>query len=382
MVAAVFVAVVVGYGSASAQSPTTEAIPGTTITVNTKEDESTPNDGKCSLREAIQNANDNAQTSPDCKAGSATEEDGILFALGKKATITLDSQLPTITDASGLSINGQKAKITISGNDAVRVFQVNSGAEVTLARLTVAHGKANGLGGGMSNDGTLTVLNSTFSGNNASDGGGIENLGTLEVTNSTFSNNSSSTAGGAIRISGGTLEVTNSTFSNNSSQQGGGGIENLGTLEVTNSTFSNNSSAQSSPGGGAIFNGTGRTATLSNTIMANSPSGGNCSNLGTLTDGGYNIDDGTTCGFSATNLSQPSTDPLLDPKGLQNNGGPTKTIRILQGSPATSVIPKGENGCGTEIKTDQRGVKRPKGPGCDIGAFEKTLHVQPNPEPV
>jgi CSLREA domain-containing protein len=326
MVAAVFVAVVAGYGSASAQSPTTEAIPGTTITVNTKEDESTPNDGKCSLREAIQNANDNAQTSPDCKAGSATEEDGILFALGKKATITLDSQLPTITDASGLSINGQKAKITISGNDAVRVFQVNSGAEVTLARLTVAHGKANGLGGGMSNDGTLTVLNSTFSGNNASDGGGIENLGTLEVTNS---------------------------------------------------TFSNNSSAQSSPGGGAIFNGTGRTATLSNTIMANSPSGGNCSNLGTLTDGGYNIDDGTTCGFSATNHSQPSTDPKLDVGGLQNNGGPTKTIALLTGSPALNAIPKGQSGCATTttapITTDQRGVKRPQGTRCDIGAYEKKV---------
>jgi hypothetical protein len=57
--------------------------------------------------------------------------------------------------------------------------------------------------------------------------------------------------------------------------------------------------------------------------VANSP-GGNC--FGTITDGGYNIDDGTTCGFSAANNSMPSTDPLLDPKGLQNNGGPTQTI--------------------------------------------------------
>jgi hypothetical protein len=67
----------------------------------------------------------------------------------------------------------------------------------------------------------------------------------------------------------------------------------------------------------------------------------------------------------------PSTDPLLDPKGLQNNGGPTQTIKLIKGSPAIDAIPKGTNGCGTEIKTDQRGVKRPQGKGCDIGAFEK-----------
>jgi hypothetical protein len=65
---------------------------------------------------------------------------------------------------------------------------------------------------------------------------------------------------------------------------------------------------------------------------------------------------------------------------LQKNGGPTQTIKLLPGSPAVSVIPKGTNGCGTEIKTDQRGVKRPQGPGCDIGAFEKKQHVQPNQE--
>lgn len=119
--------------------------------------------------------------------------------------------------------------------------------------------------------------------------------------------------------------------------------------------------------------------------MANSPSGGNCFNYNgdirpvTLTDGGYNIDDGTTCGFSEANNSVPSTDPLLDPKGLQNNGGPTKTIQLLKGSPAISVIPEGENGCGMEITTDQRGVKRPQGPGCDVGVLEKKQHDEPNP---
>ena len=46
----------------------------------------------------------------------------------------------------------------------------------------------------------------------------------------------------------------------------------------------------------------------------------------------------------------------------------------MNGSPAINAIPKATNGCGTEVKTDQRGVKRPQGSGCDTGAFEKKVH--------
>jgi hypothetical protein len=111
---------------------------------------------------------------------------------------------------------------------------------------------------------------------------------------------------------------------------------------------------------------------IRNTIVANSPSGGNCRSLNNapITDGGYNIDDGTTCGFSAANNSKPSTNPLLDPDGLQRNGGPTKTIALLEDSPAIDAIPESTNGCGTTITIDQRGVPRAQGAGCDIGAFE------------
>jgi hypothetical protein len=297
------------------------------------------------LREAIQNANDNAQTFPDCEAGSDAGQDTILFALGKKATIGLNSELPTITDDSGLTIDGQKAKITVSGKDAVRVVLVFSGAEFNLKNLTVADGKAaSGGGGGIANNGALTVTNSTFSGNSADEGGGINNT------------------------SGSTLEVTNSTFSGNSAVFGGG-INNFGTLEVNNSTFSGNSASDQ---GGGIRHAPPGTATLKNTILANSPSGGNCFGTVPITDDGYNIEDADTCGFSAANNSQPSTaTPLLDPNGLQNNGGPTQTIKLVKGSPALNAIPKGTNGCGTEITTDQRGVKRPQGSGCDVGAFEK-----------
>jgi len=64
---------------------------------------------------------------------------------------------------------------------------------------------------------------------------------------------------------------------------------------------------------------------------------------------------------------------LLDPAGLRDNGGPTQTIALLPGSPAIDAIPPAVNGCGTTITTDQRGVTRPQGSGCDIGAFELAL---------
>jgi hypothetical protein len=80
-----------------------------------------------------------------------------------------------------------------------------------------------------------------------------------------------------------------------------------GPITVTNSTFSDNSADL----GGGIYNEPTATATLKNTIVANSTPGGNC--RGVIIDGGYNIDDSTTCGFSAANNSMPNTDPLLDP---------------------------------------------------------------------
>ena len=89
-----------------------------------------------------------------------------------------------------------------------------------------------------------------------------------------------------------------------------------------------------------------------------------------ITDGGYNIDDGTSCHFSAAKNSLPSTKPKLA-SSLENNGGPTKTIKLLVGSPAINAIPKIKIGCATKITTDQRGVKRPQGNRCGIGAFEK-----------
>jgi CSLREA domain-containing protein len=352
--------------------PSKAAVPATTITVNTKEDKSNTK-GDCSLREAIRAANTNSAVD-GCRAGSATKRDAIRFSLGDRATIVLASKLPTVTDASGLTIDGgRNSRIVVSGEGKVRVFIVSKDAKLALANLTAAEAFADTFNGGTSTRGIP--------------GGAIANRGgTVKVTHSTFSGNSAVLGGGAIaNIDGGTLRVIDSTFYANSSIAGGA-ILNDARLEVSYSTFSANDAEF---GGGGILNANSKAATtsLSSTVFADNING-NVVNvcegispdlqcLGTITDGGYNIsaedisDDGS---FRFTDpTSKSNADPRLDPDGLQSNGGPTKTIALQKGSRALDNVPSGENGCGTIVKTDQRWVHRPQGKKCDSGAYE----VQP-----
>jgi hypothetical protein len=255
-------------------------------------------------------------------------------------------------------------------NTVVAVSSAN--AHVGLANLTIRNGRATG-GGGIFNGGTLTVTNSTVSGNTArgmpGKGGGIFNGGTLTVTNSTVTGNSVSGAfgagvGGGIENQG-TAEVNNSTVTGNTSSGGGGGIGNLqGSVTINNSTISGNS-ARSGDGGG--IDGT---ATLQNSIVASNP-GGNCH--GGVTSNGYNLSSDYTCNFHNTGDLN-NTDPKLGP--LQNNGGPTKTEALLDGSPAIDAgNPSGcTYGSGHLLTTDQRGMPRPDHEdtgGCDMGAYER-----------
>ena len=135
-------------------------------------------------------------------------------------------------------------------------------------------------GGAIINWGTLNVTNSTFTGNTATDNGGaITNPATLNVINSTFAGNTATNDGGAIFNGHGTLTVTDSTFTGNSAQQGGA-IWNYGTLTVTNSTFTSNTATDN---GGAIYNN--GTLNVTNSSFTNNTTGygGAIVNLGTLT---------------------------------------------------------------------------------------------------
>jgi hypothetical protein len=143
---------------------------------------------------------------------------------------------------------------------------------------------------------------------------------------------------------------------------------------VTNSTFSGNSAGGCCGGGGNIYSTGEPTLTLRNTIVANSSEGGNCSGDYLWIDDGYNVDDDGTCSFTQATGSLPDTDPLLDPEGLQDNGGPTKTIALQPNSPAVDLV--GQEACPPPA-TDERGVERPQGDACDAGAFELEQQAQP-----
>ena len=173
-----------------------------------------------------------------------------------------------------LTITGPEAgTLTISGDQASRVFVVRPGVTVTIQRVTISDGEIPisgpnpGAGGGgiLNEGGTLTIRNSTVRDNNSpfGPGGGIFNDGgTLTVHDSIFSGNivsdsSHTLGGGGISSIGGTLAVHNSTFSGNSSDDSGAGIAiEEGTLTVNNSTFSGNSA--NAGGGGIAFIAIGR----------------------------------------------------------------------------------------------------------------------------
>jgi CSLREA domain-containing protein len=315
-----------------------------------------------------------------CTDTKCTLRDAIAFA-SAGATITF-SVTGTITLAHGqldisknLTISGPGAdQLAVDGNKNGREFRV---FEVTanMSGLTIENGhvccdEAVFDGGGIFNLGTLTLTNVTISGNETEVevGGGIFNAGVLTIFGSTISGNAAGAGGGIANDEIGTATIINSTISGDSASEAGG-IENTGSLTLINSTVAGNIAMPGRTGGisTTVLSSGRTTTTLFNTIVANNPKGGNCA--GPMTDGGYNIEDGTSCGFTA-GTSHSNTDPQLDPAGLVSNGGPTRTIALSSTSPAIDAIPPGMNGCGNPVATDQRGVARPFGPGCDIGAYE------------
>jgi len=184
-------------------------------------------------------------------ADAAGGTDIINFASGLTGTVDLASTLPNLT--ANITINGFGAGLlTVNGHGHGTVFSVNSGVTAQIQNLAITGGIA-ASGGGIANHGTLTLANSTISGNSASDaGGGIFNdrNHTLTITNSTVSGNFASYLGGGINNDG-LLTITNSTVSANSCPNGGG-ILNNATVTVNNSTISGNTAEFH---GGGIDNG-------------------------------------------------------------------------------------------------------------------------------
>jgi uncharacterized repeat protein (TIGR01451 family) len=377
-----------------ASDPTSFFVCSNSIVVTT-----TNNSGAGSLRQAILDA---------CPGATIT------FSV--TGTISLSNEL--VIDKN-LTIQGPATPgLMISGSNTNRVFNIQSGMTLLISDLTIANGKASTGGGGIRNDGTLTITGSTITNNttpdgadatgavnggNSGDGGGIYNTGTLTLINSTLSGNQ--TGRGGDNLSGGT--------GNGGNSGNGAGIYSTGTVLLTNTTITNNSvgrvgrvaNTDPPPPGvqgnaglvGGVFN-SGGTITLNNTIVANNHNGfGDEDDLNGVVDSSsasnlIGSDAGLSGISNGSNGNQIGTAAIpLSPHlgALADNGGPTKTHLPDQFSTAIDAgsnalaIDQGSN----PLTTDQRGTGfprrtdggagKPDEPTVDIGAVEGTLTPPP-----
>jgi hypothetical protein len=377
------------------------------------------------------------------EAIDAANERGVPTAiiLATNGDYVLTSPLPSVS--GNVTIEGNGATIRRSdgsGTPEFRIFEVAILAELHLYGVTVSNGQvgagggggirnslsgtlkltnsmvngnsATSDGGGISNLGWVTLINSSVSGNAARSAGGILNHGDLTLIGSTISDNQAGGYGGGIYNDGRTVTLSGSTVSDNTALQYGGGIYNqYGALTLTNSTVSGNEATTLS--GGGVYNKF-RSATLVNTTVSDNSAGtegggvyndaqstglvltstlvaGNRAAVSApdisgnvTTDNGFNllgVGDGTDL-LDGVNDNQVGTSiEPIDPKLglLLNNGGQTATMALQDDSPAIGIIPEGINGCGDVLDADQRGIERPQGSHCDIGAFEFEAALDPEP---
>jgi predicted outer membrane repeat protein len=325
-----------------------------------------------------------------------------------------------VTGASGATLDG----FTIKGgkaNGTTAPYDSGGGlynyeSNPTLTNLIFIDNLATGEGGGLyNNEGNPTLTNVTFSSNSANFGGGMYNrLGNPILTNVAFNSNTAGSFGGGVYNIESSPALTNVTFSANSAGWGGGMQNTLfSNPTLTNVTFGNNSayygggmrnsnsapallnvtfsSNQASDGGGGMYNLMGSNPMLTNVtfsqnsaetdgggvynsdsspIIRNTILWGNSSpDLLQITDSGSSapiVSDSVIQGGYTGGANIITSDPLL--ATLADNGGYTQTHALLTGS---SAIDTGN--AAVCPASDQRGVARPQGAGCDIGAYEAGL---------
>ena len=404
-------------------------------------------DGQTSLREAVCATNNEA--GPDTitfsvngtfmLTGAVNEDNGGTGDLDVKQSLSINGNgtANTIIDGGGLerifdvfpsaASTFQLENLTVQGGDTRATSFKEGGALYLHNNVTttlggvVVRNNFSGANGAIENRGTLTISNSTISGNQTIPasgsvvGGGLHTAGTTTISNSTISGNSVRGEGGGIAVSVGaatTVSISGSTISGNSASVVGGGLGNgggisttgnQGTINITNSTISGNSADVS--GGGVSFTPVSGALNLTHVTIAQNTAdadnngtgtGGGLSRVAgsvvlknTLVAGNWNStaatrDDiaGTVDGASVGNLVGDGTgssgvtdgangnqvgtgvapiDPLLG--ALAANGGPTLTHALAFGSPAVDA---GDDGAC--LGTDQRGTSRVG--NCDVGAYE------------
>ncbi len=381
------------------------------------------NNGVCSLREAIHNANTDTQAdNTDCAKGSGA--DVIDLAAGSVYILPdedeADSGLPLVS--SEIEIDGNGATVMRDENltcllngtktpDEFRIVTIDAPGDLTLNDLTLTNGCADGTGLSAEDGGAIKIgdLNSSLTLNRTTVfdnsafgvGGGLDNGDSVtNIVDSTFRDNFANGGAGAAFNGGGNLNVERSTFTNNSADGlGGGGIVNAaGYATIVNSTISGNRDISTSGGGGGIYSpylglalesstvwGNASTGSLGgggifsaayadvkNSIVGGSTQGGDCvdKSMGNFSASGTDFDTDGTCAAIDPDFTQ-VTSGQLALGSLANYGGPTETHALLSGSVAIDSV----GDCtlldnSTPVTEDQRGVARPQRAACDAGAFE------------
>ncbi|APV50826.1 hypothetical protein BWI17_14700 [Betaproteobacteria bacterium GR16-43] len=408
----------------SPATPQVQAIPraaAATITVNNPFD----NDNLCTLRRAVENASGLYPAHPQCAPGAfdttiAFDYFGYdTYAIGPEPLNLANNS----TAAASITLQGNgRGRTIINGQGATRIFENDPPNPITirLKDLSVVNGHnelpgipndlsrggaiyfspgatayldnvavVNNNGSQLSavySRGSLTVSRSTFQGNgtgNSGFAGAITSYGGLVVSDSTFEGNTGYVGGAILHfVNDGNpakaLTISNSTFTGNHGvSQGGAIFENSNVpTTLTHVTITGNSTDEGSfqQGGGVVHGGPG-VFTLDRSIIAGntSPMGADCMtfvSFNQIVSAGYNVvgslQDCNITGNTASNIVGPA---LLGAIG--ENGGPTRTIAPLAGSPAIDRAPT----CTSAF--DQRGRSRPQGAGCESGAFEITAPDAP-----
>ena len=353
--------------------------------------------GGCSLRAAVEEAN------------ALPGADGISLASGTHVLTASPSDL-VVSDA--LTIDGAGAASTIvDAAGGGRILAAT--APLSLSRVTVRNGSTTSFGGGLlgAPAAHVTVTDCVFTGNSALGGGALFAVD-FDVVRTTFTGNGAA-AGGAIGTLGspaGSIDgrIRESTFASNTAPSGGDALflEGPGTLAVTNSTIDGALDVYAScdspflppfceptpditlanvtlaaltfrPSGGPDANVVAVTARNSIVLSCTWIEGTTVVPMPFLVSQGYNFVDPSACKVTGDVTGNVGGDPLLGP--LAHNGGPTSTRLPGAGSPvigAGNPSPPGSGGLACEAD-DQRGVARPVGSRCDIGAVEASCPATP-----
>jgi hypothetical protein len=305
----------------------------------------------------VLNTNDSGPGSLRDTLAAANDGDTIQFdpALNGQ-TITLTSGELVI--AKNITISGPGSNLLTASRSSTaanfRVFHVMANHTVTIQDLTISGGFPPG-GGIFNEQATLTVDNCTVSNNvgtwpGSASGGGISNSGTLTITDSTISGNFTPNYGGGIFHTGtGLLTITHSTVSANAAGLVAGGIANDGMLNITDSIVSNNMAGRNGvhPSGfaGGLYNSTVGILTINNTIVRDNQTvcgaigaqGGGIGSYGSLTIINSTISHNIAC---------------LNGGGIENIGSATITHSIITNNSTQAFQGGGISNRGTLNITD------------------------------